>query len=111
MTRKIENVKWKANDRDGKEIDESLATALKSLLLMKDPQQMPKGLDKFRLYGQLTKAFDKAEETGTIVLEEHPYNFLKSIIEKDMPALWGTNKNISSAIEKFLEATGDKETE
>ena len=104
MTRSIENIKWKANDRDGKEVEENLATVLKSLLMMKDPKEIPRGIDKFRLYSQMTKAFDEAEKTGTIVLEEYSYSFIKKMIESDTPAIWGMNSNISGAIEKIMEA-------
>jgi hypothetical protein len=102
--RRIEVSKWKANDVEGKEIEETLLSALSVLISMKKPEDMPRGLDKFRLYNRLAKAFEKAEETDILELEENEYLFLKATIENDIPSIWGSNKNISKAINDFLEA-------
>ena len=101
--RRIEVSKWKANV-EGKEIEETLLSALSVLISMKKPEDMPRGLDKFRLYNRLAKAFEKAEETDILELEENEYLFLKSTIENDIPSIWGSNQHISKAINDFLEA-------
>lgn len=105
--RKIKVAKWKALDREGKETEETLLTALNVLISNKKPEEIPRGLDKFRLYNKLTKAFDKAEKSGTLELEEAEYSFLKETIEKDVPSIWGSNPDISQAIEAFLEAKSE----
>lgn len=90
-------------------MDENLLVALNNLIGAKDPKDMPRGLDKFRLFNRLTKAFDKADKSKLLVLEETDYKFLKDTIEKDLPAAWGMSENISKAIEEFLEAKEEKE--
>ena len=105
--RKIKVAKWKAFDREGKEIEETLLSALNALISNKRPEELPRGLDKFRLYNKLAKAFDKAETSGILELEELEYGFLKETIEKDIPSLWGSHPDISQAIESFLEAKSD----
>ena len=112
--RKIKIETWKSNvpvyGEDGKTIvdtqekDEDLLTALNVLIANKDPKDMPRGLDKFRLFGRISKAFTKAEETKVLELEESDYSFLKESVEKDTPASWGMNENILKAIEGFLNA-------
>lgn len=102
--RKIQIEKWKAKLLDGQEIEENLLSALNALLIAKRPEDMPKGLDNFRLMNRLVKAFDKAEESGILELEEVEYSLLKHTIEKDIPSIWGSNKNITKAIDLFLEA-------
>lgn len=102
--RKIKIAKWKATDREGKEVDETLLSALNVLISNKKPEDLPRGLDKFRLYNKLAKAFEKAEKSNILELEEAEYSFLKDTIEKDIPSIWGSNKDISQAIESFLEA-------
>lgn len=110
--RKIKLTKWAVRVpkyEDGKvvgvqESEESLLTALETLIAMKKPEDIPRGLDKFRLFNRLTKAFDKAAKNGTLELEEGDYSFLKKSIESDVPSSWGLNPNISDAIEAFLEA-------
>jgi hypothetical protein len=102
--RKIEVVKWKAISLDEKEVEESLLSALSVLISAKKPEEIPHGLDKFRLYNRLAKAFDKAEEIGILELEEAEYKFLKETIENDIPSIWGSNKDITKAIDLFLEA-------
>lgn len=112
--RKIKIEAWKSNvpkfDADGitiigtEEKDEDLLTALNVLIANKRPEDMPRGLDKFRLFGRISKAFEKADESKVLELEDVDYSFLKEGIEKDTPAAWGMNKNIVKAIEGFLEA-------
>ena len=115
--RKIKIEKWKSKvpkyDDEGKivgseEKDETLLDALNVLIGNKKPENMPKGIDKFRLFNRLSKAFDKADKTKILELEETDYSFLKKTIEEDTPATWGMNVNISEAIEDFLESKDEK---
>jgi len=114
--RRIKIQSWKSKVpiyEDGKivgseEKDETLLDALNVLIANKDPKEMPRGLDHFRTFNRLSKAFDKAEKTKVLELEETDYSFLKSSIEKDTPASWGMNTSISEAIEGFLEAKEEK---
>ena len=101
--RKIKLEKWKSNDREGNDIDEDLLIALNVLIANKKPEEMPRGLDKFRTFNRLSKAFEKAEKSRVLELEEVDYKFLKESIEKDIPSSWGMNPNISKAIEDFME--------
>lgn len=97
-------------DKDGnptsefKEIDEDLLTVLNLLVSNKRPEEMVRGLDKFRLFNRLGKAFEKADKSRVLELEETDYEFLKEIIEKDIPGILGMNQDISKAIEDFLGA-------
>ena len=111
--RKVKVETWKANvpERDElgniigtKLVDENLLVALNNLIGAKKPEDIPKGLDKFRLFNRLSKAFEKAEKTKELVLEESDYKFLKDTVEKDIPSIWGMSQGISKAIESFLEA-------
>ncbi len=115
--RKIKIETWKSNvpkfDTDGttiigtEEKEEDLLTALNVLIANKKPEDMPRGIDKTRIYGRIAKAFEKAEESKVLELEESDYTFLKEAVEKDTPASWGMNKNILNAIEIFLEAKSE----
>ena len=102
--RKIKIEIWKAKDRDGKEYDESILTAFNVLINNKKPEEIPRGLDKFRLFNRIIKAFTKAEKSGELVLEEADYKFLKETVEKDIPSVWGANDSILNAIEAFIDA-------
>jgi len=111
--RKIKIEKWKAripvtNEKgvvvDSKEMDEDLLVALNNLIGSKKPEEMPRGIDKFRLFSKLSLAFEKAEKTGVLELETREYDFLKGTVEKDIPASWGMSPNIMKAITAFLEA-------
>jgi len=101
--RKIKIESWKVNI-NGEEKDENILMALNLLLSSKKPEEIPRGIDKFRLFGRLSKAFEKAEKTKMLVLEESDYSFLKKMIETDVPSIWGMNSNAFKAIEDFLEA-------
>lgn len=102
--RKITLENWKAISRDGKEVEESLIQLISALLSNKRPEEMPRGMEKFRLFSRLHKIFENAEKTKEMLLEEADYKFIKETIEKDIPSIWGTNPSISSAIESFMNA-------
>lgn len=114
--RKIKIKSWKSKSpiyENGKIVgsedkDETLLDALNVLIANKDPKEMLRGLDHFRTMNRLSKAFDKADKSKVLELEEVDYKFLKDTIEKDAPAIWGMNLSISEAIEDFLEAKEDK---
>jgi len=89
------------------EVDWSLLKALEILINNKKPEEMPRGLDKFRMMGRIDKAFDKANKSNELILEEQDYKFLKDSIEKDIPSTWGKNPNILKSIEEFLEAQSE----
>lgn len=107
---KIETWKAKVPVRDEKgqiigaeDQDENLLTAFNVLIANKKPEEMPRGLDKFRTFGRLVKAFDKADKSKILELEEVDYKFLKDEIEKNIPSVWGMNQNLMKAVEAFLE--------
>ena len=101
--RKIKIEKWKVKTPNG-EAEEDLLMALNALISAKKPEEIPRGLDKFRLFHRLSKAFEKAETSKILELEEFDYKFLKDTVEKDIPSVWGLNPNIAKAFEEFLEA-------
>ena len=110
--KKIQIESWKAkvpifgeDDKvvGSKEIDENLLVALNNLIAAKKPEEIPRGLDKFRLFGRLAKAFDKAEKTKILEIDDSDYDFLKKTVEKDIPSVWGFNVPLSKAIEDFLD--------
>jgi len=102
----IEVKKWKSKiineKKEIEEIEEDTLKVLTVLVNLKRPEDMPKGLDSFRIMNRLSKAFDKADKSGKLELELVDYKFLKDIIEKDIPSAWGRNPNITDAIDSFL---------
>jgi len=102
--RSIEVKEWKSKTPDGKEVTEDTLMLLSLLVTNKDPATLPRGYEQFKLFTKLTKAFEKAAETKTLVLEEDTYKFLRSTVETSIPAVWGTNSRIVEAILLFMEA-------
>lgn len=105
--RKIKIGRWKeVVEIDGKkqENEANLLSALNWLLTNKNPATMPKGFDQFRLFHKINKAFEKADKSGTLILEEPEYKFLKGVIETDIPAIWAGHLDISAAIMAFMDA-------
>lgn len=94
--------KWKEIDPDGKEKEVNLINVLSVLINSRDPQKMPRGIDMFRFFNRIGKEFDKAEKEGILKLEEADYTQLKRFVNEDIPAGWGRNKDISEAIDLFL---------
>ena len=117
--RKIRIETWKARvpvrDSEGKitgseEQDENLLSAFNVLIANKKPDEMPRGIDKFRTFSRLSKAFDKADKSKVLILEETDYKFLKDELEKNVPSTWGMNENLMKAVEAFLESKSEEPT-
>jgi len=106
--RKIQLHEWDAKTAEGKSITENTITMLSILLTNKKPEELPRGIDNFRLFSRLSYAFDKAEKEGVLVLEESDYAFLKKLIESDLLSTWGMNKDIVKAVDNFLNAKEEK---
>lgn len=109
--RKIENKKWKETTRDEKdqpiELNQDLCGALSALLTV-NRDKLPKGMDPFRTFHLIQHAFEDAKKTGIIELEEAPYLFIKSVVEKEIPPTWGAKEEIFQAVEGFLRAEPSK---
>lgn len=102
--RSIEVKSWNVQDTNEKVHSEDLLMLLSLLVTNKKPEELPRGLEQFKLFTKITKAFEKAQETKVLVVEEDTYRFLKSTVEKDIPSIWGANTRIVEAINVFLDA-------
>jgi len=102
--RKILIKEWDVKTPDGKDIKETLIVVLGVLVQMKKPEELPRGFEQFKLFRKLSIAFEKANETKELVLEEPEYKFLKDTVLKDIPMQWAGNPNIFDAIESFINA-------
>lgn len=101
MVKQIEVKKWKELV-SGEEHEVTTLMMLSLLVNNKDPSTLPKGIDGFRTFHRLAIAFEDAEKTGRLLLDDNDYNFLKEIIIKEIPSSWGRNKDIVVAIEEFV---------
>lgn len=101
--RRIPLCTWKATGPQG-EVEETTLTALNAIINSTRPEDMPRGVDNFRLFLRLAKAFAKAEETDILELEETDYSMIKQIIERSVPAIWAMNQDIKQAIQSVLDA-------
>ena len=97
--REIQVKKWKEGEQEA-----SLLSAINVIIASKKPSELPRGIDKFRIFGRIGRAFDAAEESAILRLEETDYMFLKDIIMDDIPSQWALNKDISDAVNDFLDA-------
>ena len=109
--RKVKIASWKAKvprfDKEGKlvgvqDTEESLLTAIESIIANTNPMELPRGIEKFRIFNRVGRAFDEAIKSNELVLEEGDYEFVKKLIERGIPAHWGMNVNIAESIENFM---------
>ncbi|MFA5132748.1 MAG: hypothetical protein WC444_05505 [Candidatus Paceibacterota bacterium] len=92
------------NNETGEEITEDITKVLTVLINSTKPEKIPKGIDKFRLFNRIGKAFNKADKTSVLELEEGDYQFLKKIVEEEIIGIWGIREERSQAIEDFITA-------
>jgi hypothetical protein len=106
--RKMETVNWMVRNVEGKEEKENIVRLLFVLLHNKRPEEIPRGLEKFRLMSRVGEAFEKADETNILELEDGDYLFLKDMVEKDIPSVWAMNSKLATQVEKFLALEKEK---
>lgn len=99
---------WQINDGNGNITKENTIMVLKILINSKKPELMPRGIDKFRLFNRLGKAFENSEKNNFLELEDGDYLFLKKTIEDEIVGNWGMNNDRAIAIELFLNPTDKK---
>jgi len=102
--RRIKIQSWKEKDEKGNVLDANTLSALSYCLNVGLSSERIAGWDKARMVNALDRAFIKAKETGILELEEAQYAFLKKLVEKHMPAIWGGSKDILGAITEFIDA-------
>jgi len=106
--------KWDGNVTDpktGKPVKESLLVMINALISSKDPKTLPRGIDQFRLFSKVSKAFEKADKSGTLELEDATYSFLKKMVEADIPSVWGTKPEYAKSVGAFLDAEKQNEAD
>jgi hypothetical protein len=101
--RKIQVVKWKVKSPTGEEVEDTTLSVLNAIINSTRPEDMPRGVDHFRLFKRLADAFDKAQ-SGTLILEDADYDLLKRLVNNGVPAIWGMSKDLTNAVESYLSA-------
>ena len=104
--RKIKVKPWKsfAPNKEGKtvEVNESILDVLITLLTNLKSEDMPRGIEYFRIFKNISDAIEVAEKTNELVLEEREYSFIKGLLEENVLPSWALNPNIFNAITDFL---------
>jgi hypothetical protein len=101
--RKVKINVWSSNLPDGSKDEESLLSAL-NMLVGLQTQEISKGISGFQSFIRIREAFEKAEVSGYLELEEPEFLILHNLVEKDIPSQWGLNKDLSDAFMIFLNA-------
>lgn len=98
---------WNEKIEENGIVEEKIIDTLKILTVLvnaKNPKDMPKGLDYFRIFHRLAISFEEAQKTKVLKLEDVDYDFLKNLIQEDIPSDWGRNPDIYGVIDDFLNA-------
>lgn len=102
--RKIKLIEWDVDgNKPGEKVKEDLAIVLKAFLGTIPPQNMPRGFDQFRSFNKINKAFDTANKSRELVLENTKYMFIRTLINKFIPAQWSMKEERSEEVEKFMD--------
>jgi len=101
--KKIKFLKWTTKGPKG-DVEETTSDLINALINSTRAEEMPRGLEQFKLFGRLNNALTRAVEKGEIVLEEPEYNFVKGLVERSTPAIWAMNPEISKAIDSIINA-------
>ncbi len=99
---KISIEDWPVKGPNGEEGKENLLVLMG--YLVSQNKEVPTGFAAFQLFNKIVKAFEKADTTKVLELEEPVYKFLKNIVEKNIPSNWSGNPAIYKAVVSFMEA-------
>lgn len=104
--RKIKVEPWKslAPNKDGQQVEvkESILDVLITLLTNLKSEDMPRGIEYFRIFKNISDAIEVAEKTNELIFEEREYDFIKGLLEENVLPSWALNPNIFNAITDFL---------
>lgn len=104
----IKVLKWKELTSDGKKVDFDTVKTISKIISAVDPRELPMGLDSFRTMRKIDDTLRSANKSKKIKLEDTEYEFIKSLIEKSIPSVWGSSKNIYEAVDSFVNAKPEK---
>ena len=101
--KKMNVVKWKVMDMNGKDngVEQSIINVI-TIALSKASNSMGSGIEQFRFIHRVSEAFDRAEKTGILEIEDTDYAKITDLMKNNMPAGFGFSKDIYSAVENFL---------
>lgn len=104
---KIDEWTTKIPNNEGKLVErkESFVDAIKVLINGAKQEDLPQGIENFQIMHKIAEAFDNYEvsENKELCLEKREYEFIRKLLEKNIPAQWGLNKKLSAQINNFLE--------
>jgi hypothetical protein len=92
---------WEGVLPDGKKTQESLVSVL-SYIISVSANNLPNGMEQFRCLRRMAEAFDNAEKTKTLELEDKDHTLLKDLLEKNIPPRWALSKDIAGVVEEFM---------
>ena len=101
--RKFKVGSWEEGPKGDKQ-KVTIIDVIKNLMNSQDPTKVPRGIDKFRTFSRLSKAFDESEKTGFVEVEQADFRFLKDLVEKDIPAKFALMSEVTDAVELMLDA-------
>ena len=96
MVKKIKVRRWTT---DGKE--ETTMGMINALIMNTPPAELPQGIEAYRILGRIAKAFDDVTDE-ILQLDDSDYDFIKEKVDKRIPAVWAFSKEISAAVDGFL---------
>jgi hypothetical protein len=79
---------------------ENLIEAIKFLLGQSEQKQ---GFESFMIMHNIADAFNEAEKSNILKLEEREYDFVVNLIKEKVPAQWALNNKLSKQITEFLD--------
>jgi len=103
--RKIRIYQWnEKSPQSGKEEDVDTRILITNMVKGIPPQNIPRGLDNFRIMLSLHESLEKSKGKEYLNLEENVYKFLEDNCLTNIPAVWGMMDDISLAILAIVDA-------
>jgi len=95
---------WESKDQEDKVIKESILEVLNVIMNVTMNKENLAGFDNMKFINKVIHALSDARETGTLVIDDSDHEKLVGFCKEHVPAQWGTNVNIYTALEKFMNA-------
>ena len=99
----VEIKNWIVKDKEGKEVEDSFLNVINYVISVGQQKDNLAGFDNMRKLNRVGLAMDEAIKTKKLSLEDDDYKFIKELINKHSPAIWGTNPNIMDSVTEFME--------
>jgi len=106
--RKIKTISWletrQTANGETEEVKSNSLDLIRVMIQTVSPQRLPTGLEAYEIMKSVHESLKSAKGKDVLILEDKVYDWIEENIFPQIPAVWGLNTDLSSAIDHIINA-------